>query len=151
MSCVSKIGEGEIHRPTQSLNAEALMTRLPFELHKRILFFVDMLGIQLASQVNKLWNKAAIDSVKYRESSSIKTFAYFLREKISKGLSPEQAQRLVAVIEDKKVLESTTLKQIKYSILELKEKILNVLQNLHEQDLKVLDKNGKIQILKSGN
>ena len=120
---------------------EGLITNtLPIHLFEEILSYLNVLDTQSASQVSKLWNVSAIDTAKHEELVEINKFIKFICGNIEESSYPTQIKDLRALIGDKKILNAVNLNQVKYSALEIREKILNVLKDLDNKVLSALEK-----------
>ncbi|GAB4190630.1 MAG: hypothetical protein Tsb0015_12050 [Simkaniaceae bacterium] len=135
MNKTSGINYLEYNQPTQKegLPEEGLIDKkLPSDVFKVVMSYLDNKSLQQASSVNRFWNSTAIDTAKHE----VKVFTKFLKES---NLHISQS----CVDSDKKISEASNLIQIKSSIYEYREKILNLLKDLDEDTLKSLEESSK--------
>lgn len=135
-----------IHRenvPPQRPEEGLITNELPLHLFENILSYLNVLDMQSASAVSKLWKAAAIDHAKHQEFSNIKNFIDFLCENLDTESHSDQIKNLREVIGEKKILQSVNLNQVKFSIFELREQVLNILKDLKDEDLASLEKISK--------
>jgi tetratricopeptide (TPR) repeat protein len=130
----------ESHTQLQSFKKERFGIKLPDEILKYIFSYLDALGLQQTTSVSQVWKKTAIISAKHREFSLIKNFMDSVNEKINQKAYPEQIHSF-EINNANCILESVNLKQVKYSIFTIRDKILNVLQYLDDEDFKDLTLN----------
>lgn len=142
-----KIGEGvskayNLEPPKEEVKEGLIDKALPTEMFEKCLSYLDGLNLQQANSVSRLWSERAIDTAKHEEFSKIKDFATFICENL-KASDANPIKELFEVKNENKILNSVNLIQVKTSIHELKEKFLNILKNVDEEDLNKLEQLSK--------
>jgi hypothetical protein len=132
--------DGHVPRERLSIEPGDLTKSLPFEIFELIFSNLDNLSLQRASLVNRLWNRSATETVKRIEFFKFKSFTTFLGSAIPHVFSPTQISNLNCIARERIVLEPNSLLQLKPSICECKEQIINLLKNVDEEGLKDLEK-----------
>lgn len=106
---------------------------------KEVLFSLDDRDIQ-HSLVSRDWN--VIDTAKYEEFSGLKSLARDLNKNLPESYE-NQKKKFFNIESDTKILHSENLMQAESCIYGMKEKILNILKDLKEEDLKNLERLSK--------
>lgn len=136
---LDKIG-GEGHKDYYEPQGE-INKALPLEIFEKILVRLDGLGVQQASLVGHLWSVGAIDTAKQKEFSIIKGFIKFLCDSCG-----DQSKSLLDVAGKTEILGSINLLQIKNSILETKESLLEIVKGLSTDALNELENQSQNQV-----
>lgn len=93
----------------------------------------------LTGGISKAWNSAFVDINKTQEFRSLKSFVDFAVAHLDEDKYADQIKELASAIDGTPILKSVNLLEVKSSSYELKEKILNILKNVDQLDLKLLE------------
>lgn len=91
-----------------------------------------------AAQVCRRWNENLL-AVDKKEFGQLEQFIGFVSETLNQENNAIQILMLERLISNKKILNTLILQQIKMSVSDLKEKILNILKDFEEEELKKLE------------
>lgn len=112
--------------------------RLPFELIKQVLFFLDDKTLQSAGTVSRRWCQASVGAAAEKKHDLIKILAGFIGENLNKDRYGNSLEQLAVIDRDITLFSSKNLIQVKSSFLTLREKVINILKVLKNADLETL-------------
>lgn len=113
------------------------------EVFAKVLSYISNEELQKTRFVSSDWNVASIDTVKHEEFSHIKRFANFLGSNLSEKSCPTQREKLFNIKNNIEIFKASNLTEVKSSIYDLREKVLNILTELNNEDLKLLEESSK--------
>lgn len=91
-----------------------------------------------ASQVNRMWNKTALAFDK-KEFGQLVQFIDFITSALNQDNQATQILKFEMLMSECHVLDSVNFQKIKKNVSELQEKILNLLKDFKEEELKYLE------------
>lgn len=117
---------------------------LPLDLFEAIMLILNIRGLQNAACLNKYWNDKTVRSVKAHKALELSSQIAKINHDLALSTLSDKTtylfkNQLSILFEYARISESSGLKEIKYRIIDLREKIIEKLKclNFHE-DLKIL-------------
>lgn len=111
---------------------------IPPEIIERVFLKLNGNELKPLCMVNRLWNGVFTEIAKRKELAHMVKFSNFLEENLN-NVSVKQKLRSLEIKNDRKVLSSNRMGEVKFFISQLKEDIATVLKDLPETDLKKLE------------
>lgn len=84
------------------------------------------------------WKQASLKQIKQDEQKLVKGLIQFLKENLDATTYPEQKTRLLSFDSAPQISDVADLSQVKFSIIECRETILNILKDVQDKDLDAL-------------
>ena len=131
----------EYRQPTEEEGT--IETKLPPEIFAHVLSYLNESDMEEVNLVSPLWSNSTLAAVKDEEFTKIVQFAKFLGNELEGSSYGSQINKLFDMGSDTSILNSVNLIQVKLSIKNYKEKIVNLLKDLKEDDLEKLEKLSK--------
>lgn len=140
MSWFSPLSESKTKEelPIILIEENLINKQLPSEVLSLALNLLNPKDEATARGVCRRWNENFLASDK-KEFVQLEQFIGFVTETLDQENNAIQIFMLERLTSDKKVLNTVSLQQIKMSVSDLKENILNVLKDLEEEELKKLE------------
>lgn len=111
---------------------------LPPGVFGKVLSYLNKESTQKSISTNRRWTAQSIYTAKEERFSSLQSFINFLCENLGQESCATQREQLLAISSCRKIFDSVNLVQVKSSIQEHEERILNILKDLKTEDLKLL-------------
>ena len=90
--------------------------KLPHELFKNILSYLNQKDMQSTVTVCKLWSRLTVETAKYHESDLIRDFSVFLAKNLDEKIYAEKIKTLNDISFSCTIIESVNLKMLNHPL-----------------------------------
>ncbi|MEX0961448.1 MAG: F-box-like domain-containing protein [Simkaniaceae bacterium] len=125
--------------PEEEDDNKNFINKLPYEIFSNILSRLDYKDIKSTATVSEYWNEASIDVACRAQYSAIKTYVDAIRNELKEESYGDQKEKLLKIGSDKKILNSRSLIELDSFIKKQKNKLIDTLKSLKEDDLEGLE------------
>lgn len=143
MNDLSNVSIASFSYYNKSLEKQGKDNILPLEIFERVLCYLNNIDIKKTGSISCLYREASITPAKREEFSKIKAFSTFLANHLDEDSYAKERKALFDMGSNTIVLNSVNLMEVKSSIYIERERVVNILKDLKESDLKSLEEFSK--------